>query len=108
MNETDPDIEKPVESKPNSMETVQRFFAKLGPGLLTGAADDDPSGISTYSVTGALFGYMPLWTALFSFPLMTVVQLMCARLGLVTGRGRWRVWYDVIILVRCCGAPARS
>ena len=87
MNETDPDIEKPVESKPNSMETVQRFFAKLGPGLITGAADDDPSGISTYSVTGALFGYMPLWTALFSFPLMTAVQLMCARLGLVTGRG---------------------
>jgi len=87
MNETDPDIGKPIESKPTSMETVQRFFAKLGPGLITGAADDDPSGISTYSVTGALFGYMPLWTAIFSFPLMTAVQLMCARLGLVTGRG---------------------
>jgi len=66
---------------------VRTFFADLGPGLITGAADDDPSGISTYSVTGAAFGYAPLWTALFSFPLMAAVQLMCARLGMVTGRG---------------------
>ena len=66
---------------------VRRFFAELGPGLITGAADDDPSGISTYSVAGAAFGYAPLWTALFSFPLMAAVQLMCARLGLVSGRG---------------------
>ncbi len=63
------------------------FFAQLGPGLITGAADDDPSGIATYSVTGASFGYGPLWTALFSFPLMVAVQMMCARLGMVTGRG---------------------
>jgi NRAMP (natural resistance-associated macrophage protein)-like metal ion transporter len=66
---------------------LRGFFAGLGPGLTTGAADDDPSGISTYSVTGASFGYAPLWTALFSFPLMVSVQLMCARLGMVTGRG---------------------
>jgi len=66
---------------------LRGFFADLGPGLITGAADDDPSGISTYSVTGAAFGYAPLWTALFSFPLMVSVQLMCARLGMVTGRG---------------------
>src|SRR5882672_10247759 len=66
---------------------LQRFFSKLGPGLITGAADDDPSGISTYSVAGAAFGYLPLWTALFSFPLMAAVQLMCARLGMVTGLG---------------------
>lgn len=59
----------------------------MGPGLITGAADDDPSGIATYSVTGASLGYSPLWTALFSFPLMAAVQLMCARLGMVTGRG---------------------
>src|SRR5271169_4365211 len=64
----------------------RRFFADLGPGLVTGAADDDPSGISTYSVTGAAFGYAPLWIALFSFPLMVSVQLMCARLGMVTGK----------------------
>ena len=80
-------LKKQVKLKPHSMERVRRFFADLGPGLITGAADDDPSGISTYSVTGAVFGYMPLWTALFSFPLMAAVQLMCARLGLVTGRG---------------------
>jgi Mn2+ and Fe2+ transporters of the NRAMP family len=55
--------------------------------LITGAADDDPSGISTYLVAGAAFGYTGLWTALFPFPLMGAVQLMCARLGMVTGRG---------------------
>ncbi|MGH9647185.1 MAG: NRAMP family divalent metal transporter [Bryobacteraceae bacterium] len=85
------------------------FFSGLGPGLITGAADDDPSGISTYSVTGAAFGYAPLWTALFSFPLMTAVQLMCARLGMVTGRGlagvirrrysRWVLWGACALLV---------
>src|SRR5262249_54832420 len=58
-----------------------------GPGLITGAADDDPSGISTYSIAGATFGYLTLWTALFSFPLATATELMCARLALVTGRG---------------------
>src|SRR6266576_2630069 len=87
----------------------RRFFSDLGPGLITGAADDDPSGISTYSVAGATFGYAPLWTALFSFPLMTAVQLMCARLGLVTGRGlagvirlhypRWVLWGACALLV---------
>jgi NRAMP (natural resistance-associated macrophage protein)-like metal ion transporter len=66
---------------------VGRFFSELGPGLITGAADDDPSGISTYSVAGAAFGYAPLWTALLSLPLMAAVQLMCARLGMVSGRG---------------------
>jgi NRAMP (natural resistance-associated macrophage protein)-like metal ion transporter len=88
---------------------LRGFFADLGPGLITGAADDDPSGISTYSVTGAAFGYAPLWTALFSFPLMVSVQLMCARLGMVTGRGlagvvrrryaRWVLWSSCAILV---------
>ncbi len=73
--------------QPVERRAFRRFFADLGPGLITGAADDDPSGISTYSVAGAAFGYLPLWTALFSFPLMTAVQLMCARLGLVTGLG---------------------
>ena len=66
---------------------IGEIVGLLGPGLITGAADDDPSGISTYSVTGAAFGYAPLWTALFSFPLMAAVQLMCARLGMVTGKG---------------------
>src|ERR1700730_17017896 len=72
---------------PDPQGALQRFFRNLGPGLITGAADDDPSGISTYSVAGAALGYAGLWTALFSFPLMAAVQLMCARLGMVTGRG---------------------
>lgn len=69
------------------LKGVEGFFQSLGPGVITGAADDDPSGISTYSVTGAAFGYAQLWTALFAFPLMAAVQLMCARLGMVSGQG---------------------
>jgi NRAMP (natural resistance-associated macrophage protein)-like metal ion transporter len=64
-----------------------KFFSLLGPGLTTGAADDDPSGIATYSQTGAQFGYGQLWTALFMFPFMTAVQEACARIGLVSGKG---------------------
>ncbi|HWN91850.1 MAG TPA: divalent metal cation transporter, partial [Verrucomicrobiae bacterium] len=64
-----------------------RYFQTLGPGLVTGASDDDPSGIATYSVAGAAYGYGLLWTALFTFPLMAAIQLVCARIGLVTGRG---------------------
>lgn len=63
------------------------LFKKLGPGFITGASDDDPSGIATYSQTGARFGYTQLWTALFSFPLMAAVQEIVGRIGLVTGRG---------------------
>jgi hypothetical protein len=65
----------------------RRFFSNLGPGLITGAADDDPSGIATYSVTGAALGYSLLCAAIFSFPLMAAVQIMCGRLGMVTGLG---------------------
>ncbi|OGL29989.1 MAG: iron transporter, partial [Candidatus Rokubacteria bacterium RIFCSPLOWO2_12_FULL_69_21] len=64
-----------------------RYFKLLGPGLVTGAADDDPSGITTYSVAGAALGIGLLWTAIATFPLMAAVQLVCARIGLVTGRG---------------------
>jgi NRAMP (natural resistance-associated macrophage protein)-like metal ion transporter len=77
--------------------------------LITGAADDDPSGISTYSVAGASFGYATLWTALLSFPLMAAVQLMCARLGMVTGCGlasvirtrypRWVLWFACALVI---------
>ena len=63
------------------------FFQKLGPGLITGAADDDPSGIGTYSIAGAQFGFALLWTAWFLMPLMAATQLLCARLGMITGRG---------------------
>ena len=65
---------------------VKRFFKLLGPGLITGASDDDPSGIATYSQTGAQYGFQLLWLAAFTFPLMAIVQEMCARIGLVTGR----------------------
>ena len=64
-----------------------RFLRILGPGLITGAADDDPSGIATYSQTGAQFGYGQLWTVLFMLPLMTAVQEACGRIGAVTGKG---------------------
>jgi len=65
----------------------RRFFSILGPGLITGAADDDPSGIATYSITGAKLGTGMLWTALLTWPLMAAVQMMCARIGMVTGMG---------------------
>jgi NRAMP (natural resistance-associated macrophage protein)-like metal ion transporter len=64
-----------------------RFLRILGPGLITGAADDDPSGIATYTQTGAQFGYGQLWTVLFMLPLMTAVQEACARIGAVSGKG---------------------
>jgi NRAMP (natural resistance-associated macrophage protein)-like metal ion transporter len=64
-----------------------KFLSILGPGITTGAADDDPSGIATYSQTGAQFGYGQLWTALYMLPLMMAVQEACARIGMVTGKG---------------------
>jgi NRAMP (natural resistance-associated macrophage protein)-like metal ion transporter len=64
-----------------------RFLRILGPGLVTGAADDDPSGIATYSQTGAQFGFGQLWTTLMLFPLLIAIQEACARIGVVTGRG---------------------
>ncbi len=66
---------------------VRRFFALLGPGLVTGAADDDPSGVATYTIAGAQLGTSLLWTAFITWPLMGCVQFMCARIGMVTGRG---------------------
>lgn len=63
------------------------LLKSLGPGIVTGAADDDPSGIATYSVAGAKLGTTLLWTALFTWPLMAAVQMMCARIGQVTGQG---------------------
>ena len=71
----------------HSHNPLVRYFKILGPGLVTGAADDDPSGIATYSVAGAALGYGALWMALMTFPLMAAVQLICARIGLVSGRG---------------------
>ena len=66
---------------------IKKFLGILGPGLVTGASDDDPSGIATYSQAGAQFGLTTLWLALFTFPLMAAIQGMCARIGLVTSQG---------------------
>jgi Mn2+/Fe2+ NRAMP family transporter len=70
-----------------SKSIFRRFLRSLGPGVITGAADDDPSGITTYSLAGAQLGTGLLWTALFTWPLMAAVQAMCARIGMVTGQG---------------------
>lgn len=90
------------------MKIIKKLLKILGPGFITGAADDDPSGIGTYSQTGSLFGYSQLWTALFSFPFMTIVQEICGRIGLSTGMGlsriikthypRWVLYFSVFIL----------
>lgn len=87
---------------------ISRFLRILGPGIVTGAADDDPSGIATYSQAGAQFGFGLAWTMLFTYPLMTAVQEACARIGAVTGKGlaavireRYSKWvlYPVVLLV---------
>ncbi|MGB2751994.1 MAG: Nramp family divalent metal transporter [Pyrinomonadaceae bacterium] len=66
---------------------IKRLLDRLGPGLITGASDDDPSGIGTYSQAGAALGYATLWTAIVTLPLMIVVQHICAKIGMVSGRG---------------------
>lgn len=86
------------------VKKARQYWRTLGPGLTTGAADDDPSGIATYSQTGAQYGFNFLWTAPFSFPLMAIVQEMCARIGLVTGRGlagNIRAYFPRRVLIIC-------
>lgn len=87
----------------------QEYWEDLGPGLTTGASDDDPSGIATYSQTGARYGFSLLWLAPLTFPLMAIVQEMCARIGLVTGQGlagnikdhfpRWILYLSTVLLL---------
>lgn len=101
--------ETPVKQATPRRLSLRRFFRGLGPGLITGAADDDPSGISTYSTAGAAYGFALLWTAAFSLPLMAAVQLMCARIGIVSGRGlasvlrhhysRRLLWFACVLLL---------
>jgi NRAMP (natural resistance-associated macrophage protein)-like metal ion transporter len=87
---------------------IRKFFKVLGPGVITGAADDDPSGIATYSQTGAQFGYGLLWTAVFMLPFQVGIQEACARIGAVTGKGiaavvkqhySRKILYAVVLLV---------
>ncbi len=105
-------LEKTVEASKNieqrvagkSIATLRSYWHSLGPGLTTGASDDDPSGIATYSQTGAQHGYGFLWLAAFTFPLMAVVQEMCARIGMVTGRGlagNIRIHFSRKVLIFC-------
>ncbi|HKO19009.1 MAG TPA: divalent metal cation transporter [Acidobacteriaceae bacterium] len=104
--------EKPRPYRPrqkSGREKLASRLRELGPGLITGAADDDPSGIATYSQAGAAFGYGLLWTALISLPLMSAVQLMCARIGIVARSGlaavlrehypRWLLWLACSLLI---------
>lgn len=104
--------EKPRPYRPRQKSGRERLASRLrelGPGLITGAADDDPSGIATYSQAGAAFGYGLLWTALISLPLMSAVQLMCARIGIVARSGlaavlrehypRWTLWLACVLLI---------
>ena len=87
----------------------QPLLSVLGPGLITGASDDDPSGIATYSQAGAQFGYGLSWTLVLTFPLMTTVQMIAARIGRTTGKGiagvlrqhypNWLLQWMVVLLV---------
>lgn len=94
---------------PSVGHKLSRGFKQLGPGLVTGAADDDPSGIATYTQAGAAYGYQMLWMTLFMLPMMIVIQEISGRIGLVTGRGlsrviaehysRWLMYFAVLCLV---------
>ncbi len=87
-----------------SVKKAKKYWHNLGPGLTTGASDDDPSGIATYSQAGAAYGFQLLWLAGFTFPLMAIVQEMCARIGLVTGRGlagNIRIYFPKWVLYVC-------
>lgn len=91
-------------NKDAHIKRAKNYWRSLGPGLTTGAADDDPAGIATYSQTGAQYGFQLLWLAGFTFPLMSIVQEMCARIGLVTGRGlagNIRIHYPKQVLYLC-------
>ena len=100
---------RPADQSQAKAGRVRRFFSILGPGLITGAADDDPSGIATYAIAGAQLGTSALWTAFLTWPLMGAVQMMCARIGIITGEGlaaglharfsRWLVVPVIIALV---------
>jgi len=76
-----------MRSKKNIFKKLATFWKKIGPGLVTGASDNDPSGIATYSQAGAACGLSTLWTSVVAFPLMAAIQQMCARIELVTSQG---------------------
>jgi len=95
-----------MSKRPRFLNRLKDFAKSIGPGLVTGSSDDDPSGIATYSQAGAQFGFGTLWTALITFPMMAAIQEMCARIGLVTTKGltstlrdhypKWILWMMII------------
>lgn len=107
LDKTVAGTQKITANLPNANKIVKKtndYWRGLGPGLTTGASDDDPSGIATYSQTGAQFGFSYLWLAAWTFPLAAIVQEMCARIGLVTGRGlagNIRVFFSQRVLYIC-------
>jgi Mn2+/Fe2+ NRAMP family transporter len=90
-------------STSNLRERIRQRLRQLGPGLITGAADDDPSGIATYSQAGAQFGLSMLWTVVFTLPLMVAIQIISARIGHVTRQGL-AANIKTTFLVGCCAA----
>ncbi len=80
-------LQPPTKKSRKKHSSFSRFWKLLGPGLISGASDDDPSGIATYSQAGAAFGLSTLWTSIVAFPLMAAIQQMCARIGLITSQG---------------------
>lgn len=99
-------LSAPAPEHPARRPTSGSVLKKLGPGLITGAADDDPSGIATYSQAGAQFGFNMLWTMLLSYPLMSAIQLVSARIGRVTGAGlavnMGAIWPKPLVLLFVC------
>src|SRR5947199_6360416 len=105
-NSPDEALESRLEHEKNP---IKRLLMVLGPGLITGAADDDPSGIGTYTSAGASLGFATLWTAIVTLPLMASVQFVCAKVGMVCGKGlagvlrqhypRWVLYVSVLLLV---------
>lgn len=100
-----------MSAKNKSKNPLLKFWKILGPGLITGASDDDPSGIATYSQAGAKFGLNTLWVAVIAYPLMYVIQEMCALIGIVTGKGLAAVvkenyprWLLYVLLIFSCPA----
>src|SRR5215469_15732260 len=96
---------------PRFAQNRLRIVRLLGPGLITGASDDDPSGIATYSQAGAQFGFAISWTMLFSYPLMAAIQQISARIGRITGKGiagNLRQHYQAIAAKRVVTARSRA
>src|SRR6202035_2124760 len=103
-----PSSQSKPQTRSGTASKIFRTIAKLGPGIVTGASDDDPSGIATYSQVGAQFGFTMLWTMLFSYPLMAGIQEISAWIGRVTGMGiaanirrHYSVWvlYPIVVLI---------